>query len=124
MAGIDNGWYDNYSVDSPTSYNQNQIDARYDQNITEKDGLYLTYHYLNSNSLVTDPYHGATVVPGGGDADQGNKEDQETQTVSVTYTHVLWPDHAERSSFRIFPRREPVQPAQWNRLLQSTVLAM
>ena len=91
MAGIDNGWYDNYFVDSPTSYNQNQIDARYDQNITEKDGLYLTYHYLNSNSLVTDPYHGATVVPGGGDADQGNKEDQETQTVSVTYTHVFGP---------------------------------
>ena len=61
MAGIDNGWYDNYFVDSPTSYNQNQIDARYDQNITDKDRLYLTYRYLNSNSLVTDPFHDATV---------------------------------------------------------------
>lgn len=91
MAGIDNGWYDNYFVDSPTTSSQNQIDARYDQNITENDRLYLTYHYLNSNQLVTDPYHGATVVPGGGDADQGNKEDLETQTVSATYTHVVSP---------------------------------
>jgi outer membrane receptor protein involved in Fe transport len=91
MKGIDNGWYDNYFVDSPTSYNQNQIDARYDQNITENDRLYLTYHYVNQNILVTDPYHGATVVPGAGDADQANKEDLQTQAISATYTHVVSP---------------------------------
>lgn len=91
MAGIDNGWYDNFFVDSPTSYEQNQIDARYDENLTQNDRVYLTYHYTNSNQLVTDPYHGATVVPGGGDADQANKEDLETQAVSATYTHVFSP---------------------------------
>jgi hypothetical protein len=56
--------------------------------------VYLTYHYLNSNQLVTDPYNGATVVPGGGDADQANKEDLETQTVRSLYTR-LQRDHAE-----------------------------
>ena len=89
LPGIDNGWFNNYFVDSPVTYSQNQVDARYDQNISDKDRVYLTYHYFGSNQLVTDPYHGATVVPGGGDADQANKEDVEGQTISATYTHVL-----------------------------------
>lgn len=91
LPGIDNGWYDNFFVDSPTTYSQNQIDARYDQNITDNDRLYLTYHYVNQNILDTDPYHGATAVPGAGDADQANKEDLETQTISATFTHVFSP---------------------------------
>jgi outer membrane receptor protein involved in Fe transport len=91
MAGIDNGWYDNYFVFSPTSYSQNQIDARYDENFTQNDRFYLTFHYLNFNELVTDPGYGHTVVPGGTDADQANKEDEETQTISATYTHVFSP---------------------------------
>lgn len=91
MPGIDNGWYDNFFVFSPTTFTQNQIDARYDENITQNDRVYLVYHYVNFNTLVTDPYHGATVVPGGGDADQANKEDEETQTISATYTHVFSP---------------------------------
>lgn len=91
MAGIDNGWYDNFFVDSPTSYSQNQIDARYDENLTQNDRVYLTFHYTNNNQLVTDPYHGATVVPGGGDADQANKEDLETYAISATYTRVFSP---------------------------------
>jgi hypothetical protein len=89
MAGIDNGWYDNFFVFSPTSYSQNQIDARYDQNFTDNDRVYLTYHYTNQNTLTTDPYNGATVVPGGGDADQANKEDLETWAVSAAYNHVF-----------------------------------
>jgi len=91
LPGTDNGWFNNFFVDSPTTYTQNQVDARYDQNISDKDKIYLTYHYFNSNQLVTDPYHGATVVPGGGDADQANKEDVEGQTVSLAYTRVFSP---------------------------------
>lgn len=90
-SGIDNGWYDNYFVDSPTTYNQNQIDARYDQNITENDRLYVTYHYVNQNIFDSDPYHGATPVVGAGDADQANKEDLETQTISASYNRVFSP---------------------------------
>jgi hypothetical protein len=89
LPGIDNGWFDNFFTISPTTYNQNQIDSRFDQNITDKDRVYLTYHYFNSNQLVTDPYWGHTVVPGGGDADQANKEDVEGETISGTYAHVF-----------------------------------
>jgi outer membrane receptor protein involved in Fe transport len=89
LPGTDNGWYNNFFVDSPTNYNQNQVDSRYDQNFSDKNRLYLTYHYFNSNQLVTDPYHGATVVPGAGDADQANKEDVEGETISGTYERVL-----------------------------------
>jgi len=89
LPGTDNGWYNNFFVDSPTNYNQNQVEARYDQNFSDKDRVYLTYHYFNSNQLVTDPYHGATPVPGAGDADQANKEDVDGQTLSATYDHVF-----------------------------------
>ena len=91
LAGTDNGWFNNFFVDSPTNSSQNQVDARYDQNISDKDRVYLTYHYFDSNQLVTDPYWGHTVVPGAGDADQANKEDVEGQTISATYTHVFSP---------------------------------
>jgi hypothetical protein len=89
LPGTDNGWFDNFFTISPTHYTQNQIDSRFDQNITEKDRVYLTYHYFNSNQLVTDPYWGHTVVPGAGDADQANKEDVEGETISGTYAHVF-----------------------------------
>lgn len=91
LPGTDNGWFNNFFVDSPVTYTQNQVDARYDQNFSDKDKIYFTYHYFNSNSLTTDPFHGATVVPGAGDADQANKEDVEGQTVSLTYTRVFSP---------------------------------
>jgi hypothetical protein len=89
LPGTDNGWFNNYFVDSPVTYNQNQVDARYDQNISDKDRFYLTYHYYTQYQLVTDPYHGATVVPGAGDADQANRENVTGQTISATYTHVF-----------------------------------
>lgn len=92
LPGIDNGWYDDFFVDSPTNLTQNQIDSRYDQNFGQNDRMYLVYHYLNYNTLITDPYHGVTTVPGGGDADQANKEDLETQAISATYTHVFSPN--------------------------------
>jgi outer membrane receptor protein involved in Fe transport len=91
LSGTDNGWFNNFFVDSPTNYTQNQVDARYDQDISSKDRVYLTYHYFDSNQLVTDPYHGATSVPGAGDADQANKEDVTGQTVSATYTRAFSP---------------------------------
>ena len=91
LPGIENGWFDNFAVFSPVSYSQNQIDARYDENFTEKNRVYLTYHYTNQNQLVTGPYYGHTVVPDAGDADQANKEDLETEAISATYNHVFGP---------------------------------
>jgi Carboxypeptidase regulatory-like domain len=91
LAGIDNGWFRNYEVYSPTDYNFDRVDARFDQVISGKDRLYAVYHWQGYNTLVTDPYWGHTVVPGGGDADQANKEDYEPQSVSLTYDHVFSP---------------------------------
>ncbi|HTV14453.1 MAG TPA: TonB-dependent receptor [Acidobacteriaceae bacterium] len=89
LPGTLNGWFDNFFAYSPVTYRQNQVDSRFDQNITDKDRVYLTFHYFNSNSLTTDPYWGHTVVSGAGDADQANKEDVEGTTVSATYAHVF-----------------------------------
>ena len=89
--GIDNGWFDNFAVFSPTSYNNDQVDSRFDQNLGSADKLYVVYHWGSSNQLVTDPYHGATVVPGAGDADQANKQDNGAQSVSVTEDHIFGP---------------------------------
>ncbi len=53
------------------------------------DKLYVVYHWGANNQLVTDPYHGATVVPGAGDADQANKQDGGAQSISVTEDHIF-----------------------------------
>lgn len=63
LPGTRNGWFSNYAVDSPVTANTNQIDSRFDQVITQADRLYAIYHWGSNNSLVTDPYHGETVVP-------------------------------------------------------------
>ncbi len=89
LTGIDNGWFRNFEVYSPTDTNFDKVDARFDQVITDKDRLYSVYHYQRYNTLVTDPYWGHTVVPGGGDADQANKEDTEPQSISLTYDRVI-----------------------------------
>lgn len=89
--GIDNGWFENFSVFSPTSYDNDQVDTRFDQNIGANDKLYAVYHWGANNQLVTDPYHGATVVPGAGDADQAQKEDSGAQSISATEDHIFGP---------------------------------
>jgi hypothetical protein len=91
LPGIYNGWFRNYDVYSPTNDNTDHVDARFDQVITSKDRLYAVYHWQDENTLVTDPYHGNTPVPGGGDADQGNKEDDGAQSISITYDHIFSP---------------------------------
>lgn len=89
LTGIDNGWFRNFEVYSPTDFNFDKVDARFDQVITEKDRLYAIYHWQGNNQLVTDPYWGHTVVPGGGDADQANQEDYAPQSVSLTYDRIF-----------------------------------
>jgi hypothetical protein len=91
LTGIDNGWFRNYDVYSPTNDDTNHVDTRFDQVITSKDRLYAVYHWQNENSLVTDPYHGNTVVPGGGDSDQANKQDDGAQSISLTYDRIFSP---------------------------------
>jgi hypothetical protein len=99
LAGIDNGWFRNFEVYSPTDFNSDKVDARFDQVITDKDRLYAVYHWQGDNQLVTDPYWGHTVVPGGGDADQANKEDYEPQSISVTYDRILSPTRLNEVRF-------------------------
>lgn len=89
LPGIDNGWFRNFEVYSPTHFNYDRIDARFDQVISDKDRFYSVYHYQTYNTLVTDPYWGHTVVPGAGDADQANQEDTEPQSVSLTYDRTI-----------------------------------
>lgn len=91
LTGIDNGWFRNYAVYSPVNQNTNHVDSRFDLVITDKDRLYAVYHWQNDNQLVTDPYHGNTVVPGAGDADQANKQDDGAQSISITYDHIFSP---------------------------------
>jgi hypothetical protein len=92
LPGIDNGWFRNYEVYSPTNTSFDKVDARFDQVITDKDRLYAIYHWQGFNTLVTDPYWGHTTVPGGGDADQANKEDTQPQSISATYDHIFSPN--------------------------------
>jgi Carboxypeptidase regulatory-like domain len=89
LPGIDNGWFRNYQAWAPTSNTTNQVDTRFDQVISDKDRLYAVYHWQANNILDEDQYYGHTVVPGAGDADQANKEDDGSQSISLTYDHIL-----------------------------------
>jgi outer membrane receptor protein involved in Fe transport len=89
LPGIDNGWYDNFLVNSPVNYKQKNGDGRYDQTISDKDRFSVVYHYNDSDSLTTDPYWGHTTVVGGGDADQANNQTSSDQELSVTETHLF-----------------------------------
>lgn len=91
LTGIDNGWFRNYDVYSPTNDNSDQVDSRFDAVFNENNRIYVVYHWQAENSLVTDPYHGNTLIPGAGDADQANKQDDGAQSVSATYDHVFSP---------------------------------
>jgi hypothetical protein len=89
LPGTNFGWFNNFQVDSPVTFTGNIGDARFDHNFSNNDRLSVVYHYGDSNQLVTDPYHGATKVPGGGDADQANDEELRNQELSVTETHIF-----------------------------------
>lgn len=91
LPGTNNGWFKNYQVYSPMTDNNNKVDSRFDMVLSDKDRLYAVYHWYNDNDLVTDPYHGHTAVPGGGDADQANNEQDGAQSLSLTYDHIFSP---------------------------------
>lgn len=89
LPGIDNGWFDNYAVNSPVTDHNKTADARFDQNFSSKDRLSAVFHYNNGDNLTTDPFHGGTVVPGAGDADQANNQTFAAQEYGITETHLF-----------------------------------
>jgi Carboxypeptidase regulatory-like domain/TonB-dependent Receptor Plug Domain len=89
LTGTHFGWYNNFSVHSPVTNDAKTGDARLDQNFSSKDRLSVVFHYNSGDSLTTDPFHGATPVPGAGDADQANNQTDNDQEYSVTETHLF-----------------------------------
>ena len=89
LPGTGNGFFRNFQVNSPVDNTGNTGDGRFDLNISQRDQLYVVYHYQDMDILITDPYHGATVVAGGGDADQAQKEHTRAQELSVSEIHTF-----------------------------------
>jgi hypothetical protein len=89
LPGIDDGYYDNFLVNSPYAYNAKTGSGRFDQVFSPKDRLSVVYHYADFNSLEDDPFYGAIPVVGGGGTDSANKEDSRSQELSVTETHLF-----------------------------------
>jgi hypothetical protein len=89
IPGVHNGFFQNFQVHSPVRNTGRTGDGRFDWSLSTKDQLFVVYHYQDTDQLTTDPYNGATVVPGAGDADQANKENTRAQELSVTETHIF-----------------------------------
>jgi outer membrane receptor protein involved in Fe transport len=89
LPGTDNGWFKNFLVDSPLTFDQKQVDARLDQNFSNNDKLAIVFHYNDSNTLDTGPYVGHTSVPEAGDNDFGNNQNSAAQEYSITETHLF-----------------------------------
>jgi len=89
LPGDHHGWYNNFAVNSPVVDHAKTGDARLDQNFSSNDRLSFVFHYNDSDDLTTDPFHGATPVPGAGDADQANNQTDNDQGFSVSETHLF-----------------------------------
>jgi hypothetical protein len=89
LPGVHHGFFQNFQVHSPVRNSGRTGDGRFDLSLSSKDQLFAVYHYQDTNILVTDPYHGATLVPGAGDADQANRQNTRAQELSVTETHTV-----------------------------------
>ena len=106
LPGNSFGWYSNFQAFSPVRFTGNLGDGRWDHDFSSKDRLSAVYHYGDSTQLTTDPYHGATPVPGGGDADQANNEVLRNQELSVTETHIISPRMLNEARFGYTRLRE------------------
>jgi hypothetical protein len=92
LPGTSNGWFRNFEAHTPENQNNNQIDTRFDQEITSRDRLYAVYHWQSFGYLANDSWYGQPgVVKGSGDADQATNEDMGAQSVSLTYDRVISP---------------------------------
>jgi hypothetical protein len=91
LPGTHNGWFRNFQAHAPVTKNNDQVDARFDQEITQKDRLYAVFHWSNFNYLANDAWYGTDAVPGSGDADQATKEKSGAQSLSLTYDHIFSP---------------------------------
>jgi hypothetical protein len=89
LPGVHNGFFNNFQVHSPSTHSGKTGDGRFDWTLSDKNQLFVAYHYRGTGQLTTDPYHGATVVPGAGDADQGQDLTSRAQELSVTETHAI-----------------------------------
>lgn len=89
VPGIENGWFDNYVFHQPRVTKNINVDSRFDQKLSDKDQLFLIYHYNDMNFKSTDLWNNQAVVPGAGDADQANSEIVRGQTLSATETHLF-----------------------------------
>jgi len=89
VPGVHNGFFQNFQVHSPVNNSGRTGDARFDWSISSKDQLFVVYHYQDSDLSTADPYHGATIIPGAGDADQAQKETTRAQELSITETHAV-----------------------------------
>ncbi|HEY4011090.1 MAG TPA: TonB-dependent receptor, partial [Acidobacteriaceae bacterium] len=89
LPGIDNGWFDNYVFHQPRVTKNINVDTRFDQKLSEKDQLFVIFHYNDMDQNTTDLWDNQAPVPGAGDADQAQKEVVRAQTFSATETHLF-----------------------------------
>lgn len=89
LPGIENGWFDNYVFHQPRVTKNINVDSRFDQKLSDKDQLFLIYHYNDQDQKTTDLWNNQAPVAGAGDADQAQDEVVRGQTLSATETHLF-----------------------------------
>lgn len=89
LPGKENGWFDNYAFHEPRITKNINVDSRFDQKLSNKDQLFVVYHYNDMDQNTTDIWDNQAVVPGAGDADQAQQEVVRAQTFSATETHLF-----------------------------------
>ena len=81
------GWFSNFQDRQTFRENFNNIDSRFDWDLSAKDRLSVIYHYGDYDILTGDRFASHIPVDGGGDGDSGDSENARDQGIYISQTH-------------------------------------
>lgn len=84
-----NQFFNNYTATQRIRTHGNTGDLRFDEDISPKDSLTLTYDIVQYESSTGDPFAGSGTLPDAGGADSGDHYWLENQSIGLSWAHTL-----------------------------------
>lgn len=87
-----NFFFNNFTALQRTKSKNNTGNVRFDQVLSQKDRLTLTYDIAQYDEFTGDPYEGAVSIANSGGADSGDKTWLENQSIGLSWAHTISPN--------------------------------
>ena len=123
VAGILNGWFNNYQVLQGYRFNSDTGDLRLDHYFNEKQNVSVTYDVTDFRSVTGDPFEGAIRVAGGGGADSGDRTTNGNHSLGGRHLYKLSATQLNEVRVGFVRNRVTQDTLLGNTLLPQTYLA-